>query len=123
MLSSRTTARARKSAGGAIVRSSRRRSSISACSFSSAMAGRIAYADLSSERDQTRTHRPGKIGVGDRAEPEERAVMLDRRRGVAALVGDDREVVVRARIARIDGERAPKQTAGVGHAPSRFLDE
>jgi hypothetical protein len=77
------------------------------------MAGRIAYGDLSSERGQTRTHRPGEVGVRDGAEPEERAVMLDRRRSVAAFVGDDGEVVVRSRIAGIDGERAAKKTAGV----------
>src|SRR5437667_252208 len=55
--------------------------------FSSGMAGRIAYrgGPLSSERAQTRAHRPGEIGVGDGAEPEERAVMLDRRHGIAAL--------------------------------------
>ena len=64
-----------------------------------------------------------EIGVGDGAEAQERAVVLDRRRRVAALVGDDREVVVRAGVARIDGERAAQQVARVGDAARGLLHQ
>ena len=67
--------------------------------------------------------RSDELGMGDGAEPQERAVVLDRRCRVAALVGDHREVVVRSGVARIDGERAPQQIARVGDAAARPLHE
>jgi len=49
--------------------------------------------------------------------------VLDRRRRIAALVGDDGEVVVGAGVGGIDGERAPEQIARVGRAAGRLLDQ
>src|SRR5262249_60657623 len=75
------------------------------------------------ERGQTRAHLGGEIGVRHGAVAEKRAVVLDRGRGIAALVGDDREVVVRAGAAWIDGQRAVQQVQRVGHEAERALDE
>ena len=56
-------------------------------------------------------------------ELEKRAVVLDRRRLVAALIGDDRQVVVGARVAWIDLDGAPQQLARVGQTAGRLLHE
>jgi hypothetical protein len=46
------------------------------------------------ERRQSSAHLPDQLGVPNGAEAEKRTVVLDRRRGVTALIGNDREVVV-----------------------------
>src|SRR4051794_27942000 len=103
---------ARKSAGGGNVRSSRRRSAISGFGLSSAMAGRISYDPhaprtaarrrlAGPECDEPRTHLSGELLVRHAAELEEGAIVLDRRRGVAAFVGDNGKVVVGAGVVRL----------------------
>src|SRR5262249_32173597 len=114
MLSSRATALARNSGGGGNVRSSRRRSENSATDFWSAMRRRISY-DLPAERGKACADLGSEIGVRDGPELQERAVVLDGRRRVAALVGDDGEVVVRPGVARVEHDCAAQQIARVGH--------
>src|SRR2546422_10266079 len=112
MASSRTSARALKSAGGGKVRSSRRRSSISAM-------GRFYRQKLQSTPDttqggQTCTHLDREVAVGHGAVAEKRPVVLDGGRPVATLVGDDGEVVMGAGVPRIDFNRAAQQLARIG---------
>ena len=65
----------------------------------------------------------GELAVRHGPELQKRAVMFDRRRPVADLVGDDRQVVVGARVARIDLDGAPQQIARVGQTAGRLLHE
>ena len=61
--------------------------------------------DLAPERGEPRPNAGDKIRVDHGAEAQEAAVMLDRRGGVATLIGDDGEVVVGARVALVDRQR------------------
>src|SRR5262252_5924248 len=75
------------------------------------------------QRRQTRSDLCGQVGVCDGTQPKEGSIVLDGSSDVAAFVGDEREVVVRARVARVDGERAPQQVAGLSGPALRALDE
>jgi len=72
---------------------------------------------------EPRAHLGCQLVVRRVSEAEERPVVLDRGCRIAAFVRDDGEVVVRAGVAWIDGERAPKQIARVGQTTCRFLDQ
>src|SRR5579872_2853748 len=98
MRSSRTCACFWNSVGGENVRSSRSRSANSAV-FWSAMRPILS---LPAERRESGADLCHQLGMGNRAPAQEETVVLDRRRRVAVFVGDDREVVVRTGVARID---------------------
>ena len=78
-----------------------------------------ALSPLSAESRQSGAHRGDEIGMRDGTELQERAVMLDRRRRVAGFVGDHREIVVRARVPRLDADGALQQVAGIRAAGPR----
>jgi hypothetical protein len=61
--------------------------------------------------------------MSDRAEAEERAVMLDRRGRIAPFIGDNRQVVVRTGTVRIDRQGAAQQISGVGRTTLRAPHE
>jgi len=78
---------------------------------------------LSAQRGQTGANRGDELGMGDGAEPQERAVVFDGGCRVAGLVSDHCEVVMRSGAARTDRERTPQQIARVGDAAARPLHE
>src|SRR5262245_1958151 len=93
------------------------------CSVPRPRSVRPKKSALASERGQTRTDLRREIRVDDGSELQKRAVVLNRRRGIAALVRDDGEVVVGAGAAGIDCERTVQQVACVGGAALRALNE
>src|SRR5581483_1124095 len=112
MVASLATALAANSAGGAKLRSSRRRSANSGCFASDIqefyLQCRPSGLMSSRQRGETRADRRDQVGVRKRSVLQERPVVLDGRRAITALVGDDSEVVMRARAAGIDRDRAPE---------------
>ena len=79
--------------------------------------------DLSAERREACADLGRQVGVRDGPEPQKRAIVLDGHGGVAAFVGDDREVVVRPGVARVEHDGAAQQVSRVGDAPGRALHE
>src|SRR5438445_5386276 len=121
MASSRTSARALKSAGGGKVRSSRRRSSISAI-------GRFYRQKLQSTPDTPQCRQPRadldrEVAVRHGPEAEKRPVVLDGGRPVATLVGDDGEVVMGAGVPGIDFDGAAQELPRVGETASGLVHE
>src|SRR5881392_3459823 len=115
MRSSFATARAVKSAAGAKLRSSRRRSANSACLASD------MPEILPRQRGKARAHRRDQLRVRQRSVFQERAVVFDGGSAIAGFVGDDGEVVVRAGAQGIDRNRASEQVARFGRTSSGFL--
>src|SRR5437588_3963692 len=101
MRSSFATAWAVNSAGGSKMRSSRRRSANSAF-FASAMPEILLAVGLPSQRGEARAHWSDERRVRERSVLQKRSVVLDGRRAIAVLVGNHREVVMRARASWID---------------------
>src|SRR5205807_2168559 len=98
------------------------------------MPGRISYVATPpsearsrpsdrAERRQPGAHEGCEIGTRHRPEPEERPVMRDGRCRITAVVSDDRQVVVRAGMPRVDGNGTLQEIPRPCRAPGRSLDE
>src|SRR6185436_2532028 len=101
MIGSRAFACAVKAGAGVKVRSSRRRSEYSAA-FCWVTNRKHTVPSASFQSGQARAHAGGKIGVCDGAVAEKRAIVSDGGHQIAALVGEQRQVVMRAGVARIE---------------------
>ncbi len=109
-LSSRTSACARNSGG-------RRKRAIFAKEIGKLSADRVGHSPIlrgkagfsAAERREPRTNLGGKLAVGRSGVSEERSILVDSGGGIAALVGNDGKVVMRAGVGRIEPDSALQQ--------------
>src|SRR5436190_1726884 len=122
MIASRAFACAVKAGTGVKVRSSLRRSEYSAA-FSWVTNRKHTVPSASFQSGQAGAYEGGKVGVSGGAVAEKRAIVSDGRHQIAALVREQRQVVMRARVAGIERHGAAQELACLSRSARGFLYE
>src|SRR5262245_29604057 len=107
---------------GVNVRSSLRRSEYSAA-FCWVTNRKHTVPSASFQSGQAGAYAGGKIGVSGGAAAEKRAIVSDGGHQIAAFVRQQRQVVMRARVARIERHCAAQELARLSRSARGFLHE